>query len=108
MTSEMERKGVEETVQNIQRVVDKLEKISLKPTLVANSNACSNIKLRVCDGKTSWQIYRKLFEAAAEASSWKSIPLVWSFREEALEVLQTLDVSGYKNYEDLILHLEMR
>jgi len=31
-----------------------------------------------------------------------------SLREEALEVLQTLDESHYKNYDDLFQHLEMK
>jgi len=68
--------GVEETVQNLQREVDKLPEMSLKPTLVASSNACWNIKPPVYDGKTSWQIYNKQFEA-----------LFFLLREEALEVL---------------------
>jgi len=69
-----------------------------------------NIKPPVCDGKTSWQIFKKQFEAAANnwTSSDKATALVLSLREEAVEVLQTLDGSHYKNYDDLIQHLEMR
>jgi len=54
-------------VQNLQKEVDKLQENSLKPALVTTTNACSNIKPPVYDGKTSWQIYKKQFEAAAEA-----------------------------------------
>jgi len=79
----------------------------LKPTIVA----CSNIKPPVYDAKNSWQIYKKQFVAAAEANSWtssdKATALVLSLREEAFEVLQTLDDSHYKNYDNLIQHLEM-
>jgi len=53
---------VEETVQNLQRKVDKLQEASLKPTIVATPNSDANIKHSVIDGKTSWQIYKKHFE----------------------------------------------
>jgi len=51
----------------------KLQENTLKPTILASSNTCSNIKPPVYDGKTSWQIYKKQFEAAAEANNWTSI-----------------------------------
>jgi len=49
------------------------------------------------------QIYKKQFEAAVEANNWSS-----SDKTTALEVLQTLDESRYKNYGDLIQHQKMR
>lgn len=80
--------GVEEAekeaVQNLQRQVDKLQEKSRKPTILASSDADLNI----------WEIYRKQFEA--------------TLRKEALKVLQILNESRYKNYEDLVEHLEMR
>lgn len=82
--------GVEEAekeaVQNLQRQVDKLQEKSRKPTILASSDADLNI----------WEIYRKQFEATA------------TLRKEALKVLQILNESRYKNYEDLVEHLEMR
>jgi len=41
--------------------VDKLQEKSLKSTLVASTNACSNIKSPIFDCKTSWPVYKKQF-----------------------------------------------
>jgi len=73
--------GMEETVQNLQKKVEKLQEKSLKPTILAISNACSNnIKPPVCNDKTFWQNYRKQFEVAAEANNWTSSGFTpWSF-----------------------------
>ncbi|KAJ8974590.1 hypothetical protein NQ317_004480 [Molorchus minor] len=38
----------------------------------------------------------------------KAIALIVSLRGDALEIQQTLNKDKYKNYEDLVLHLEMR
>ncbi|KAJ8979620.1 hypothetical protein NQ317_005297 [Molorchus minor] len=72
----------------------------------------SKIKPPTYDGKTSWQTYMKQFEAAANVNNWseseKATALVVSLRGDALEILQTLNEDQHKNYEDLVLQLEMR
>jgi len=44
---------LEETVQRLQREVDRLQEMSLKPAIVVRPNFCANIKPPVFDGKTS-------------------------------------------------------
>ncbi|KAJ8980521.1 hypothetical protein NQ317_008318 [Molorchus minor] len=72
----------------------------------------SKIKPPTYDGKTSWQTYMKQFEAAANVNNWseseKATALIVSLRGDALEILQTLNEDQHKNYEDLVLQLEMR
>ncbi|KAJ8978059.1 hypothetical protein NQ317_015866 [Molorchus minor] len=54
----------------------------------------------------------KQFDAAANANNWsedeKATALIVSLRGDALEILQTLNKDKHKNYEDLVLQLEMR
>ncbi|KAJ8982091.1 hypothetical protein NQ317_010949 [Molorchus minor] len=54
----------------------------------------------------------KQFEAAANVNNWseseKATALIVSLRGDALEILQTLNEDQHKNYEDLVLQLEMR
>ncbi|KAJ8983618.1 hypothetical protein NQ317_004256 [Molorchus minor] len=72
----------------------------------------SKIKPPTYDGKTSWQTYMKQFDAAANVNNWseseKATALIVSLRGDALEILQTLNEDQHKNYEDLVLQLEMR
>ncbi|KAJ8976299.1 hypothetical protein NQ317_000466 [Molorchus minor] len=54
----------------------------------------------------------KQFDAAANVNNWseseKATALIVSLRGDALEILQTLNEDKHKNYEDLVLQLEMR
>ncbi|KAJ8973583.1 hypothetical protein NQ317_011837 [Molorchus minor] len=54
----------------------------------------------------------KQFDAAANVNNWseseKATALIVSLRGDALEILQTLDEDQHKNYEELVLQLEMR
>ncbi|KAJ8968548.1 hypothetical protein NQ317_006986 [Molorchus minor] len=72
----------------------------------------SKIKPPTYDGKTSWQTYMKQFDAAANVNNWseseKATALIVSLRGDALEILQTLNEDQHKNYEELVLQLEMR
>jgi len=51
---------MEETVQNLQKEIDILQEKSLKPTILASSTVCSNIKPSVYDGKTKKANLQKL------------------------------------------------
>ncbi|KAH0818866.1 hypothetical protein GEV33_003925 [Tenebrio molitor] len=64
------------------------------------------------DGTTSWSMYKKQFEAAAEANNWddegKAVALTLALRGQAVQILQTLPVEDQKNYAAFVKALELR
>ncbi|XP_018576721.1 golgin subfamily A member 6-like protein 22 [Anoplophora glabripennis] len=64
--------------------------------------AGSPIKPPTYDGTTSWTMYRRQFDAAADANGWdnqeKATALVISLRGAALELLQTMPLDQQRDY----------
>ncbi|KAJ8952330.1 hypothetical protein NQ318_017224 [Aromia moschata] len=77
-----------------------------------NFSSTSRIKPPTYDGKTSWDTYKKQFDAAASVNKWwdeeKATAVVVALRGEALDIFKTLTEDKYKDYRELVLHLEMR
>ncbi|KAJ8936420.1 hypothetical protein NQ318_014858 [Aromia moschata] len=64
------------------------------------------------DGKSSWSMYRRQFEAAAKANGWTSqemaTSLVISLRGQALEILQNIPEEQQNDYNRIVEALEIR
>jgi len=74
--------------------------------------ATMNCKMPKFDGETSWELYRKQFEAAAVANGWtehqKATELVLALRGKALEILQNIPECKQGDYYSLANALELR
>ncbi|CAH1998121.1 unnamed protein product [Acanthoscelides obtectus] len=64
------------------------------------------------DGITSWNVYRRQFEAAANANGWsstkKATALTLALRGDAAAILQRISPEEQEAYEQLVGHLELR
>nr|XP_023016552.1 uncharacterized protein LOC111505893 [Leptinotarsa decemlineata] len=87
-----------------------VEKCKSEKTYSPSSS--SFIKTPTFDGESSWSIYRRQFEAAAENNRWrnekKTTALILALRGKASEILQNISVNRQKDYEALVSALEVR
>ncbi|KAJ8950893.1 hypothetical protein NQ317_010399 [Molorchus minor] len=103
-------KVVEETVEEFKNEVDK-EITDMKNGLVDVKKEIDILK-RKCESQKSGTV--KVEEDYRHSSKIKPQPTMGrlhgklSLRGDALEILQTLNEDQHKNYEDLVLQLEMR
>jgi len=71
-----------------------------------------NCKVPKFDGETSWELYRKQFEAAVVANGWtehqKATELVLALRVKALVILQNIPQCKQGDYYSLANALELR
>ncbi|KAJ8940116.1 hypothetical protein NQ318_009830 [Aromia moschata] len=115
-------KGLKDVNTEIEVIKKKMEEPKTKGDTVrrsdtvkveeGNFSSTSRMKPPTYNGKTSWDTYKKQFDAAASVNKWsdeeKTTALVVALRGEALDILQTLTEDKHKDYRELVLHLEMR
>lgn len=111
----MEKKydEVTRTLENIRLEMEKNKQIRVegKPEVVC-SPAKATIKPPTFDGETSWNVYKRQFEAAAQNNAWtmeqKATALILALRGKAAEILQNIPEDAQKNYDTVIAALELR
>lgn len=121
--SEGKGKNLEQQLEEQRLKITVLENIlhSNKSTNVetGTTNNCGGIittrnvvKPPTYDGNSSWENYKRQFEAAASANHWteldKAISLTVSLRGDAINVLQTIPPSEEKDYQQLVKRLNAR
>ncbi|KAJ8952772.1 hypothetical protein NQ318_008089, partial [Aromia moschata] len=135
---EIERRleRLEDTKRQVQKeILEKIEGLEhqLHRTSITDSGDCSTspgtplqnstlmhaersvhkmLKPPTYDGQSSWSMYRRQFEAAAEANGWTpqemATSLVISLRGQALEILQSIPEEQQNDYDRIVGALEIR
>ena len=110
-------KIVDNKIKEIAEKADKDDILNAKKFQVTATDSVirevkSSIKPPTFDGTTSWDNYKKQFDAAARANGWttqeKAISLTMALRGNAVDILQTLPESELNDFEKLVKAVEVR
>jgi hypothetical protein len=103
------KRDVDQRVSSLMKEIDQL-KSSRGTGGSENATSTNRVKPPEFNGTVSWSVYKRQFEAAAEANRWtteeKATALILSLRGQASELLQT--VSDQQDYSTLVRALELR
>nr|WP_253308776.1 hypothetical protein [Rickettsia endosymbiont of Ceutorhynchus assimilis] len=105
------RQEVEDQVQALE---EKMRRLEIQSINSASVGAFSSMRIKppTFDGSTSWTMYIRQFEAAANTNGWndqeKATALIVALREPALDLLQSIPSIYQQNYQHLSQTLELR